>query len=228
MLRRLAFVRHVLGAFPRRLGALNLWTTGSRRRRRFRRLPSRFMGQLLRLQTGYVPPERDDERPVTKQVVAARAGVSTKTVDRWVSTYGLPEERGDGTGCWIQVGAHRRYYMSRCMEWNRDRHQVGVPAALQRLHDGYARAEAAQAASGPQEPAERPIGASLLASRLDVSTTAIYYWMKNGLPSRALGPLPSTAWTQHGGCRSYYESRVREWLNSAATPDDAGPRLLPR
>lgn len=74
------------------------------------------MGQVLRLDTGYVPPDRDIEQPVPKGAIAKMFGVSVRTVDRWVQR-GLPPDDGHRVGAWVQVGAHRRFYPSRVRAW---------------------------------------------------------------------------------------------------------------
>lgn len=75
------------------------------------------MGQVLRLDTGYVPDARPVERPVSKKTIAEMFGVSTRTVDRWVRRDGLPPDDGYRVGAWVQVGAHRRFYPSKVREW---------------------------------------------------------------------------------------------------------------
>ena len=62
-------------------------------------------------------PEAVSERPVTKQTVAHVFGVSTRTVDRWVERDRMPHGTPSESGCWIQAGAHRRYYLSRVRAW---------------------------------------------------------------------------------------------------------------
>ena len=60
--------------------------------------------------------EEDQEHPVRKAVCAAALGVHTRTVDRYIER-GMPQDKGNVRGCWIQAGAHRRFYISRVRQW---------------------------------------------------------------------------------------------------------------
>lgn len=72
--------------------------------------------EVIRLPTGYEPVREDMERPVKRGEIARAFGVSTRTVDRWV-VRGMPQDTPMAYGCWVQVGAHRRFYPSRVRAW---------------------------------------------------------------------------------------------------------------
>jgi hypothetical protein len=77
------------------------------------------MSKVVALPTVYTPPPI--ERPVPKRVIAEMFGVSTRTVDTWVSRDGMPQLTADDpSGCWRQVGGVRRYYASRVEMWFED------------------------------------------------------------------------------------------------------------
>lgn len=70
------------------------------------------MGEIVYLWTGY-----EREVPVRRVVLVRELGVHPKTVDRWVSRDGMPEDTLDQRGCWMQVGAQRRFFVSRVRGW---------------------------------------------------------------------------------------------------------------
>lgn len=70
-------------------------------------------------------PAAAPERPLTSRArLAAMFGVCPKTVDRWVGRDGMPQEKDGNRGCWLMVGAQRRYYPDRVQDWLNSWHEA--------------------------------------------------------------------------------------------------------
>lgn len=75
------------------------------------------MGQVVALRTGYEPVEQREDRLVSRAQLAREFGVCPKTVDRWVSRDGMPQDTPKRQGCWVMIGCQRRYYAGRVHDW---------------------------------------------------------------------------------------------------------------